>query len=119
MAIHWDSRNGRDSYPYPHNDFAGGQECPNCQTVVRVTEISCDYYASVETCSKCGTQVRCPAIIDDGRFAGLENIIRDAEGLWPLIPGEVPVNCSESVRAEFDAIARTGIGAEGQFDDEW
>lgn len=69
MEVHWDRRNGFDSYPYPHNDVWGWQECPTCGSVVRGMEKACDYYESIETCKKCGTKVRCPAVVDDGRFA--------------------------------------------------
>lgn len=107
-TVHWDRRNGHDSYPYPHNLTHGWQQCPNCRAVVRTLEIECDYYPATVQC-KCGTSVNCPGVEDRGRFAGLEAITRAAEGKPPVMPGEIPVNCSESVREEFESMAQTGI----------
>lgn len=107
-TIQWDRRNGIDSYPYPHNVTHGWQQCPSCKATVRVLEIACDYYPSVTKC-ECGVLVDCPGIEDRGRFSGLENITRAAEGKPPIAPGEVPLNCSESVRDEFESMANTGI----------
>lgn len=107
-VVYWDRRNGIDSYPYPHNATHGWQQCPKCRAIVRALEIECDYYPQVVRC-ECGINVNCPGVEDRGRFSGLETIIREAEGLPPVMPGEVPVNCSESVREEFESMARTGV----------
>lgn len=104
VTIHWDRRNGPDTYPYPHNDTHGWQQCPSCLGVVRTLEIACDYYPRIVRC-ECGKTVRCPGITDDGRFSGLHAITRAAEGLPPILLGEVPVNASESVRDEFAMMA--------------
>lgn len=106
-TVHWDRRNGIDSYPYPHNVTHGWQQCPKCKATVRVLEIGCDYYASIEKC-ECGTLVRCPGIQDDGRFSGLESITRAAEGKPPVMPGEYPVNFSERLQDEFLSYATYG-----------
>lgn len=106
MVVYWDRRNGIDSYPYPHNVTHGWQQCPNCAAVVRALEIACDYCPAVVKC-KCGTIVNCPGVEDSGRFSGLHAIIRQAEGLPPVLPGEVPVNCSDLVREEFESMNRT------------
>lgn len=108
IIIYWDHRNGVESYPYPHNTTHGWQQCPVCSAAVRTLEIACDYRPSVIECH-CGARVNCPGIRDRGRFSGLEAIIRAAEGKPPVAPGEVPVNCSESVREEFESMARTGL----------
>jgi hypothetical protein len=103
MAVYWDRRDGIDSYPYPHNLTAAWQQCPKCKAVVRVMEIGCDYYPSVERC-ECGAMVQCPGVEDRGRFSGLHEITRAAEGRPPVAPGEYPVNCSELVKEEFQSI---------------
>jgi hypothetical protein len=103
MLIHWDRRNGIVSYPYPCNTTHGWQRCPSCSAVVRSLEIACDYRPWLVRC-QCGKIVKCPGITDDGRFAGLHQIIGEAEGR-SLIAGEVPVNASESVRDEFAMLA--------------
>lgn len=108
QTIHWDRRNGYDSYPYPHNVTHAWQQCPACLATVRVLELASDYYPAIAKC-QCGESVRCPGVEGDGRFSGLQNITRAAEGSWPVIPGEVPVNCSELVREEFESMARTEI----------
>lgn len=103
MIVHWDRRNGVASYPYPRNDTHGWQRCPSCSAVVRAMEIACDYRPWLVRC-QCGKVVRCPGVMDDGRFSGLHQIVSEAEGRW-LAPSAVPVNASESVRDEFAMLA--------------
>lgn len=103
MTVHWDRRDGTDPYPYPHNDTHGWQQCPSCLATVRSLEIACDYYPTTVRC-ECGKSVRCPGIVDDGRFSGLHSIIAEAEAR-SLAHGEVPVNCSELVGEEFAMLA--------------
>lgn len=107
-TVRWDRRNGVDSYPYPHNVTHAWQQCPNCEAVVRSLEIACDYYPAIVKC-ECGASVRCPGVEDRGRFSGLEDIIRAAEGRPPVAHGEIPANCSELVEEEFESMARTEI----------
>lgn len=107
-TIHWDRRNGVESYPFPHNQSWGWQQCPECSVVVLAMEIGCDYYPATIKC-KCGNTVVTLGVTDDGRFSGLHDIFIAAEGRAPIVPGEVPVNSSESVRDEFESMNRTGI----------
>lgn len=101
MNIHWDRRNGMHTYPDP-------QRCPSCSAIVLAMEFGCDYYPCVVKC-KCGKSVQTWGVIDDGRFSGLHQIWIEAGIERPIEPGEVPVNCSESVREEFESMNRTEL----------
>lgn len=109
MIIYWDRRNGVDSHPFRD----GVQRCQKCKAVLCTIDVEADYIARDIRCN-CGCVVHLPGIEDRGRFAGLRSIIRDAEGLWPLFPGEVPVATSEHVRGEFEAIARCPLPGDSQ-----
>lgn len=101
MMIRWDSRNGLDSYPYPHNVAWGWQSCPSCQRELRRLDVKADYLPKTVQC-QCGKLVHLPGIEDAGRFSGLRDIV----GGPPLVPGEIPANCSDLVREEFESLFR-------------
>jgi hypothetical protein len=108
MIVRWDSRNGTSSYPYPHNVTHGWQKCPKCDATLRTLEIAADYVPRRATC-KCGAIVDLPGVEDDGRFAGLRQILANSGDAPFWRCGDVPVNCSESVRDEFESIRRCGF----------
>jgi hypothetical protein len=93
LTIYWDGRNGLDTHPYPH-----GQDCPQCGMLLRAIDVDCDYYPSKKRC-ECGATIELPGVRDKARFSGL---LRDTV----IEPGEIPVNCSDLVREQFESLER-------------